>query len=89
MNRIQGAQVEGTNWVQGIEIYIELSDSSDPDMLQFQFKTSNFDTEKLSLELLFVDPDHISYNPEPETLIIKLIDFRDPNGNLIVEEQEI
>ena len=75
--------------MKGIEIYIEISDSSDPNMLYFQFKTNNFDTEKLSLELLFVNPDHISYNPEPETLIIKLKDFRDPDGNLIVEEQEL
>ena len=55
-------------------------------MLQFQFQASKFDLEKLSLELLFENPDHISYNTEPEILIIKLKDFRDPNGNLIVDE---
>ena len=70
-------------------MYLEMSDMSDPEMLQFEFEAREFGKEKLNLSLLFENPEHISYNEEPEILVIQLKDFRDPNGNLIVEEQEI
>ena len=43
----------------------------------------------MSIDLIFDNPGHISYNQEPEKLIISLKDFRDPKGKLIVEEMQI
>ena len=39
--------------------------------------------------LLFTNPEQISVSEEPESLIIRLKDFRDPNGELIAKDQEI
>ena len=57
--------------------------------MNFEYSATSFDTEKLSLELLFENPNHISYNVEPETLKIELKDFRDQDGKLIVKEQTL
>ena len=41
------------------------------------------------MDLQFESPGQISYNAQPEILVIKLQDFRDPDGNLIAEDKEI
>ena len=43
----------------------------------------------MGIELVFENPDHVSYNQEPEKLIISLKDFRDLEGNLIAKDMKI
>ena len=67
-------------------MYIEPGDSSNMEMLSFKYSAKSFDIDKLSFELLFENPNHVSYNVEPETLKIELTDFRDNDGGLIVKK---
>ena len=71
VERIRGSQVENEKPIQGIKIFILPSPDSDPKMLKFQFSASKFDKEKLSLDLKFENPDHVSFNEVREKLVIE------------------
>ena len=87
--KIFGKQVETESPIKGLQMYIEPGDSSNMEMLSFKYSAKSFDIDKLSFELLFENPNHVSYNVEPETLKIELTDFRDNDGGLIVKKQTI
>jgi len=75
--------------LRGFAMYIEPDEMSDVKNLGFKYKVANFDTAALQIDLEFSNSDYVSTNPEPEFLIIEMEDFRDPEGNLIVESHLI
>ena len=88
-NLLKGTLVQSAEPIKGIEIYLKPGETSDEEMLQFSYQYNKFDHEKLSIELIFDHPEHVSYNQEPEKLVISLNDFRDRDGNLIAEDMKL
>ena len=75
VSRIYGI-FEG-NLTNGISLYIEPSESSDPEKLKFKVRVLDFSSELLKLQLLFENPAYVSSFAEKEVLVINLNDFRD------------
>ena len=58
-------------------------------MLQFKYEFQEVQGDSVSIKLNFTNPEHLSISPEPDMLVIELRDFRDDQGNLIVDEKII
>ena len=67
-------------------MYIEPNESSDPEKLKFKFQVLQFQSKLLSLELIFENPAYVSTMADKDVLVITLNDFRDLDGNLIVDD---
>ena len=83
VSRIYGV-LEG-NFTDGISIYIEPSEFSDPEKLKFKVEALYFSHELLSMQLKFENPAYVSTRLEKDVLVIDLNDFEDPDGKLIVD----
>ena len=59
---IKGTLVEGSEPIKGLEVYLKPGETSDDKMLQFKFQQNKFDLEKVSIDLIFDNPEHVSYN---------------------------
>ena len=68
---------------------IEPSGYTKPEKLQFTYEFGDFEDKSVSLSLNFADPDNVSIAKETDILVIELKDFRDNEGNLIVDEKTI
>ena len=80
----------GGETIQGIEMYI-MTNNGYEDKLQFTYQTDEFTDEQLKLKLNFEYPNYVygAPNEDQDQLVIKLSNFRDKEGNLIIDQQEI
>ena len=73
----------------GAAFCIEPSGYTEPEKLQFTYEFGDFKDNSIPLSVHFADPDNVSIAADADMLIIELKDFRDNEGNLIVEEKII
>ena len=62
---------------------------SDPKRLAFNYTIDVVDDDKMSLSLQFVNPSDVTSAVEPDWLVIRLENFKDTEGKVIVEEKEL
>ena len=75
--------------MKGVTICIDPSGYTESDMLQFNYVFEEVQGDSVSIKLNFTNPEHLSIASEPDMLVIELRDFRDDQGNLIVDEKII
>lgn len=86
---IYGKPKNDTEPVKGISMYLEVSEMSDKDLLSYEYTVETFENQGLSLALHFENPNVVSVNQEREYIVLELRDFRDQEGNLIAEDQDL
>lgn len=71
-------------------MYIKTSNGY-AEKLRFTYRPGEFTDSKLDLEMEFENPSYVygAPNPDQDKLLIKMRDFRDKEGNLIVEAFEV
>ena len=73
-------------------MFLEPSDSSYIDKMEFEYQLEHYDNSELSLNLFFENPAYISKARQPEIFVIRLKDttiFRSKEGEPIYENVEV
>ena len=70
-------------------MYLEVSEMSDPDKLNFTYSSGDFSQDKLGFQLEFENPGHVSETIERDMLVILLNKFRDDEQKLIAVNEKI
>ena len=62
---------------------------SDKDRLNFEYSIDEFTETELKVNIFFQNPTSVSTTNEKDQLILRLENFRDAEGKLIAEDQDI
>ena len=87
--KVYGSPKNDSIPVDGLTVYIEASEMSDTDKLSFQYEVKEFSETKLNFKLHFDNPPSVSSTTEKDMMVVQLRNFRDPNGKLISESDDI
>ena len=72
-----------------ITMYIEPGEMTNAEKLKFKYRVEKFEDEKLTVQLTFENPGHVSATKEQDILTVKLKELRDLDDKLIVEDWTI
>ena len=67
-------------------MYIEPSEWTDATKLSFEVKVLEFSSNRLSMQLKFENPAYVSTTNDKDVLVLRMDNFRDPDGKLIADE---
>ena len=70
-------------------MYIEPGEMTNAEKLKFKYRVEKFEDEKLTVQLTFENPGHVSATKEQDILTVKLKELRDSDEKLIVEDWTI
>ena len=70
-------------------MYIEPGEMTNAEKLKFKYRVEKFEDEKLTVQLTFENPGHVSATKEQDILTVKLKELRDLDDKLIVEDWTI
>ena len=62
---------------------------SDAASLAFEYEILEFSNMNLKFKLNFVNPPSVSSTTDKEVMVIQLRNFRDPDGKLIAESEDL
>lgn len=86
---MEGFQESG-DLVPSVHLYVEASSFHDEGKdIKFNYTVDAFTDEQLAISLKFDTPGEVSTSHEKDYLVIQLRNFRDKDGNVIAEDQEI
>ena len=86
---IKGKPSNDSIAVEGISMYMEATEMTAVDQLQFTYTIGGFSGTSLDLKLNFDSPGSITSTTEKDYLVIEMRNFRDKEGNLIAEDNDI